>query len=289
MNIILNRLMRLLPDRLYIAIKYLYHFKKLPNLRFPCTYNEKIQWLKLHDRKPIYNIMVDKYEAKNYVSSIVGKEYIIPSYGVWNNFDEINFDKLPQQFVLKTTHDCGGIVICKDKSNFNINNAKKILNKHLNYNFFYEGREWPYKDVKPRILAEAYMEDSSTNDLKDYKIFTFNGEPKILFVAADRQNINEETKFVFFDMEFNVLDIENGHPNIGCSISKPQNFDTMKILAEKIAKYSGLSHLRVDFYEVNGRVYVGELTFYHWSGFIPFKPEKWDYILGNWLTLPKIN
>ncbi len=289
MNFLLRKIMQYFPDKLYIAIKYFYHFKKLPNLRFPHTYNEKIQWLKLHDRKPIYNIMVDKYEAKKYISKIIGEEYVIPSYGVWNTFDEINFDELPNSYVLKTTHDCGGVVICKDKAYFNKREARKILNQHLNNNFFYEGREWPYKDVQPRILAESYMENDSTRDLKDYKIFTFNGEPKLLFVAFDRQNKNEETKFNFYDMNFKKLDIENGHSNSSCIIPKPLNLNLMKDIAEKIAKYSGLSHLRVDFYEVNGQVYVGELTFYHWSGFIPFEPSNWDNVLGNWITLPNID
>lgn len=287
MNILFNRLMHLLPDRLYIAIKYFYHFKKLPNLRFPHTFNEKIQWLKLHDRKALYNIMVDKYEAKKYIANIIGDEYVIPAYGVWDKFEDIDFDSLPDKFVLKTTHDCGGIVICKNKAIFDKDKAGIIINKHLNNNFFYEGREWPYKDIKPRILAEKYMENDSTKDLKDYKIFTFNGESKLLFVAADRQNENKETKFIFYDMNFNKLDIENGHLNSGVLIPKPINLNKMKLLANKIAKQSKLKHLRVDFYEVNGRVYIGELTFYHWSGFVPFKPDKWDKILGEWIVLPK--
>lgn len=284
MNEVFKSILRILPDEMYIKLKYFYHFKKTPNLKHPRSFNEKLQWLKLHDQNPNYIDMVDKYEAKKYIRDLVGEEYIIPDYGVWNCFDDIDFSILPDKFVLKTTHDCGGIVICKDKNLFDKSQAKDFLQKHLNYNYFYEGREWQYKNIKPRIMAEKYMEDLISNALWDYKIFTFNGEAKIMFVATDRQLSNQETKFDFFDMEFERLDIRNGHPNSDQIIEKPKNFEIMKKIAEKLSE--GIPHLRVDFYEVNGKLYVGELTFFHYSGMIPFEPEKWDLILGEWIKLP---
>ena len=283
MNKLLRKAMTVLPDAMYIKLKYWFHFKKLHNLKSPKTFNEKIQWLKLYDRKPIYTMMVDKYDAQEYIRSIVGSEYIIPSYGVWDKFEDIDFDSLPNSFVLKTTHDCGGVVICKNKSLFDKDKARKLLNEHLSRNYFYEGREWPYKNVKPRILAECYMENSSTNDLKDYKFFCFDGEVKALFVAADRQS-QEETKFDFYDDNFNHLDLRNGHPNSECGIERPKNFELMKRLASKLSV--GIPQLRVDFYEVDGHVYVGELTFSHYSGMIPFDPEQWDRKFGDWIKLP---
>lgn len=276
-------MIRLLPDRLYIQVKYFYHFKKIVNFRKPKTFNEKIQWLKLYDRRSIYTTMVDKYEAKKYIAKIVGDEYLIPTLGVWNKFDEIDFSLLPNQFVLKTTHDCGGVVICKNKKEFDKEKARAFLDEHLKSNYFYEGREWPYKNVKHRIIAEEYKENSSTNDLKDYKIFAFDGVPKAIFVASDRQN-KEETKFDFYDMDFNHLEIQNGHPNSTKLIPTPIQFQTMKRLASLLSK--GIPHLRVDFYEANGRLYVGELTLSHYSGFVPFVPDHWDYIFGNWISLP---
>lgn len=282
---LIKSLVQLLPDRLYIQAKYFYHFKRFANLRNPQTYNEKLQWLKLYNRKPEYVNMVDKYEAKKIVASIIGPEYVVPAYGVWNSFEEINFDELPSQFVLKTTHDCGGIVVCKDKSKFDKIAARDFLESHLKRNYYAEGRDWPYKNVKPRILAEKFMEDEETQELRDYKFFTFNGKVKMLFIASDRQSEKEQTKFDFFDENFNHLDLSNGHPNRVDEIKKPVAFDLMKNLSEKLSK--GIPHVRVDFYEVNGKVYFGEMTFFHWSGFVPFKPQKWDEIFGKMIVLPK--
>lgn len=285
MNALIKKMARVLPDSVYIKFKYRHHFGKFPNMKDPKTFNEKLQWLKLHDRNPQYIAMVDKYDAKKYIVDQIGEEYVIPSYGVWNTFEEINFDSLPDKFVLKTTHDCGGVVICKDKKTFDKDKAKTFLEKNLKNNYFWEGREWPYKNVKPRILAEAYMENAETGDLRDYKIFAFNGSAKALFIATDRQNETEETKFDFYDEKFNHLDIRNGHPNADFEIKKPVNFDKMISLAEKLS--SGIPHLRVDFYEANGHLYVGELTFSHYSGFVPFDPPEWDLKFGEWIELPK--
>lgn len=273
-----------IPDRQYLKIMYYGVFGKKLNLENPRTFNEKLQWLKLYDRDKLYTTMVDKCEVKNYVANIIGSQYVIPTLGVWNHFDEIDFTKLPEQFVLKCTHDSGGVVICKDVHYFDRTAAKEKLENHLKHNYYYAGREWPYKNVKPRIIAETYMEDASEKALNDFKFFCFDGVVKALFIATERQNKNAETCFDFFDAEFRHLDIRNGHPNAKITPQRPEQFELMKSLAEKLSK--GFPELRVDFYQVNGKVYFGELTFSHWNGFTPFEPEKWDLTFGNWITLP---
>ena len=282
----LNRmkLINWMSDKTFLRIFYYGHFRKSLNLNNPETYNEKLQWLKLFDRREIYSVMVDKYEAKGFISSIIGEQYVIPTIGVWDTFDEIDFDSLPMQFVLKCTHDCGGLIICKDKNDLDLDLARKKINKCLKTNYYYKGREWPYKNVKPRIIAETYMENSETNDLRDYKFFCFDGEPKYLFIATERQSETEDTKFDFFDMNYEHLDIRNGHPNASVPPKKPECFEEMKRLAANLSK--GIPQIRVDFYEVDGRVYVGELTLFHWSGAVPFEPEEWDYKFGELINLP---
>lgn len=195
--------------------------------------------------------MVDKAEAKKYVAEIIGEEYTIPTYGVWNHFDEIDFDKLPDQFVLKTTHDSGGVVICKNKTTLDKNAAKVKLEKSLKNNYYYTSKEWPYKNVVPRIIAEKYMEDES-GELCDYKLFCFDGKMKALFIATDRFTLGEETKFDFFDENFNHLPFTNGHPNATKPIKKPESFGQMKELAEKHSQKN--PHVRVDFYSINGKI-----------------------------------
>lgn len=269
-------------DKKYLKILYRHCMKKKCNINNPVTYNEKLQWLKLHERKEYYTRLVDKYEVKNIVAEKIGEEYLIKTLGVWENFDEIDFDKLPNQFVLKCTHDSGGIVICQDKEKLDIRKARKKINHCLHRNYYLNHREWPYKNIKPKIIAEEYFVDESGKELKDYKFFCFNGKARILFVATDRPI---DTKFDFFDMEFRHLPIINGHPNSSNPISKPKNFDKMIEIAEKLS--SGIPHVRVDLYNVNGKIKFGEMTFYHWSGLVPFEPEEWDYKLGEWLELPK--
>ena len=274
-----------MPDEMYLKFMFRVKMHKSLNLDNPETFSEKLQWLKLHDRRPEYTTMVDKYEVKEYVAKQIGEEYVIPTLGVWDTFDEIDFNSLPDQFVLKCTHDSGGLVICKDKSNLNIPKAKMKIEKCLKRNYYWMGREWPYKNVKPRIIAEAYMEDNETHDLRDYKFFSFDGIAKALFIATERQNSGEDTKFDFFDMSFRHLDLKNGHPNAECLPKKPKTFEEMKKLAEQLSK--GIPQVRVDFYEVNGKAYFGEITFAHWSGLTPFEPEKWDKTFGDWITLPE--
>lgn len=277
--------LRWMPDAMYLKMKYKMRMGKKLNIRNPQTYNEKLQWLKIHDRNPEYIIMVDKYKAKKYVADRIGDQYIIPTLGVWERFDDIDFDALPNQFVLKCTHDSGGLVICSDKNRLDRVAAKNKIEKSLNRNYFWASREWPYKNVKPRIIAEQYLVDESGYELKDYKLFCFDGEVKALFIATDRTDPTKETKFDFFDAEFRHLPFTNGHPNAGREIKCPVSFEEMKSLASRLSK--GIPQLRVDFYDVNGQVYFGELTFFHWSGMTPFVPEKWDYTFGEWIHLPK--
>lgn len=276
---------RLYPDELYLKMLFPLRTGYKLNLKNPQTFNEKLQWLKLNHRKPEMVTMVDKVEAKKYVANIIGEEYVIPTLGVFDSVDEINFDNLPEQFVLKCTHDSGGIVICSDKSKLDIEAAKNKLRKGLKINYYYQNREWPYKQIKPRIIAEQYMVDESGYELKDYKFFCFDGKVELLFIATDRGSKNEETKFDFFDTEFKHLPFTNGHPNTTKPITKPEGFEKMKEMAARLSK--GYPHLRVDLYNVNGKIYFGELTFYHWSGMTPFVPEEWDYKLGEMIIFSK--
>lgn len=278
-----KRVCRYVPDKIYLQLQYLKHFHCLPNLKKPQTFNEKLQWLKLYDRRPEYSIMVDKYLAKEYVAKIIGEEYIIPTIGVWRTIGEIDWDSLPNQFVLKWNHDSGSIVICKDKSQLDKEEAIRILKRKEHSSGYWYGREWPYKNVKPCIIAEKYMEDED-GELKDFKFFSFDGETKAMFVATDRFNKEEDTKFDFYDSQFNHMPFTNGHPNASRNLKKPQNFELMKQLASKLSK--GYPHIRIDFYEVNGKVYFGELTLYHWSGFVPFNPSMYDKMFGDWIKLP---
>lgn len=271
-------------DAAYLKMMFYANMGKNLDLKSPKTFNEKMQWLKLYDRRPEYSMMVDKYEVKKYVADLIGEEYIIPTLGVWDRFEDIDFDSLPNEFVLKCTHDSGGLVIVKDKATFDKKEAEKKIKKSLAQEYFLYGREWPYKNVKPRIIAEKYMVDESGYELKDYKFFSFNGEPKVMFIASDRQVEGEETKFDFFDMDFMHLPFTNGHPNSTHEIKAPKSFEKMKVLAKELTQ--NIPCVRVDFYDINGHVYFGELTFFHWSGMVPFNPEEWDYKLGDWIELP---
>lgn len=277
-----------IPDKRYLSIMYRACFAERINWENPSTFSEKLQWLKLNDRNPMYTRMVDKFEAKQFVSERIGDEYIVPVVGgPWSHPDEIDYDALPEQFVLKTTHDCGGVLICRDKSTFDTETAKDFLLKHLQRDYYLHCREWPYKNVKPRIFAEEYLcEQSGNSAIKDFKFFTFNGEPKLMYIAGGRDYEKKEKQVVyadFFDMEFNHLDLQIDHENAPVCPEKPRNFDLMVRCARKLAQ--GTKHLRVDFYEVNGRLYSGELTFFHCGGLHAFRTKKWDEIIGDWISL----
>ncbi len=281
---VLRRVLFFLPDDIYLKIFFRLYLQRKLDLKDPKSFNEKIQWLKLYDRQSRYTQMVCKCEAKEYVKQILGDEYIIPTLGVWEKVEDIDFNSLPNEFVLKCTHDSGGLVICKDKSKLDIAAAKKKLRKCLRTNYYTLSKEWAYKNVKRRIIAEKYMVDESGYELKDYKFFCFDGEVKALFITTDRYVEGEETKLDFYDSDFNHLPFTKGHPNAKNPPIKPANFDEMKALASKLSK--GIPHVRIDLYNINGKIYFGEMTFASNSGFGPFDPEEWDYKFGSWINLP---
>ena len=280
----LNRLVYVLPNKWYLFFRFKNRVGYLPHLNHPRTFNEKLQWLKLNDRHAEYTQMVDKIDAKKYVASIIGEKYIIPTLGVWDSVDEIEWDKLPNQFVIKVSSDSGGIVVCKDKQTLDIEKAKEKLTNGWGKNYYVHNKEYPYRDLTPRIIAEEYKEDESGYELRDYKIFCFNGEPKILFVASDRQKAGEDTKFDFFDLNWNHLPFTNGHPNSKEHIAKPKNFEEMLEIAKKLSV--GIPQVRIDLYTCNGQIYFGEITFFHWSGMTAFDPVEWDFKLGKMIKLP---
>lgn len=286
-------LVGVLPDKQYLELLFRYHMHKKLNLKNPQSFSEKLQWLKLYNRKSEYTIMADKVKAKEWVAERIGQEHIIPTLGVWKSPEEIDFDSLPNKFVLKCNHNSGtGMYICKDKNKIMPEEWERVkggLRKGLKEDYFRTGREWCYKNIERRILCEQFMEDKSQyGNLNDYKIFCFDGKVKMLFVATDRfDDKGEETnvKFDFFDRDFNHLDFTNGHPNATKLIEKPVCWAKMIELAEKLSE--NIPHVRVDLYVINGCIYFGEMTFYHWSGLVPYKPEEWDYKMGSWLHLPK--
>lgn len=273
----------IVPDSLYLKSYYRAFSSKELNLTTPISFNEKLQWLKLHDRKPVYTEMVDKLEAKDYVAKRIGAEYIIPTLSVYEKFEEIDFAALPDQFVIKCNHDSAGLVICTDKKVFNSDAARQKITRCMRRNFYFSGREWPYKNVRPRIIVEKYMEDHTLRELRDYKFFTFGGVPKIVHIVSNRQNQDKETYGDFFDMDYNHLDLTMGHNNAPIPPEKPKNFEKMKEFAAKLS--GGTKHLRVDFYEVDGQLFFGELTFYQDSGFADIQPPEWNGILGSWISL----
>lgn len=271
-------------DETFLRVRFRLRVGYWPNLKKPRSFNEKLQWLKLHYKRPEYTEMVDKVAAKDYVARIVGEKYIIPTIGIWNSIDDIDWDKLPNRFVLKAAHDSGGVVVCKDKSKLDVPEAKAMLSGAGKKDYTKYNKEYAYKDVPHRFIAEEYMEDESGFELKDYKIFCYDGKPQYLFVATGRQK--HDTRFDFYDLDFNHLPVLNGHPNADVWPTKPQNFEEMLEVAAKLSQ--GMPEVRVDLYNINGKIYFGELTFFHWSGMTPYEPREWDYKFGENMVLPKL-
>lgn len=279
-----NRGLHFLNDKMYLKLLYKLQMKSNLDFNNPISFNEKLQWLKLYDRKPEYTNMVDKYEVKKYIADSIGKEYIIPTLGIYDKFDDITWDSLPEQFVIKCTHDSGGLVICKNKADLNKQSCKKIINKRLRKKFYFSGREWPYKNVKPRIIIEKYMVTESQQELIDYKFFCFNGVPKFLYVSEGLSD-HSTAKISFVDMDYNLVEFHRkDYKPFEKLPEKPKKFDEMKEIAARLSENTHF--LRVDLYEIEGKIYFGELTFFPASGYIPFEPEKWDKELGKLLELP---
>lgn len=274
---------KLLPDKLYLSIKYRTHFGYWMDWQNPKNFCEKLQWLKIYDKHPEYTQMVDKVAAKDYVAGIIGDEYIIPTLGVYNSADEIDFEKLPNQFVLKCTHDSGGVIVCKDKSKLNTTAVKKKLANGLKRTYVIQTREYPYKDVPRRIIAEQYMEDESGHELKDYKFFCFHGEPRIIQLDFDRFTQHKKN---LYTLEWELLPFSFNYPSHPeCVFPKPDGLEKMIALARILSK--GIPFVRVDLYNINGKIYFGELTFFPASGVGRFTPHEWDYKLGELIHLPE--
>lgn len=273
-----------LNDRLYLQWLWRFKMEGKLDLENPKTFNEKLQWLKLYDRKPEYTMMVDKVKVKEYVAEKIGVEYIIPTIAVWSTPEEIDFEVLPNQFVLKCSHNSGGLFICKDKTKVSMNKWNSVLEtlrKSLKYDYYKLGREWPYKNVDRKIFAEQYMVDKSDSDLKDYKFFCFNGVPKYVLVATDR---SRDVRFDFFDMDFNHVPFRQTYDKLADKkIDRPENFEDMIAVSTTLSQ--NIPHVRVDLYNINGKIYFGEMTFFNNSGFEGFVPKEWDKQIGDLIKL----
>lgn len=280
---LLNKFGHNIPDNRYIKYKFRLELGYTPDLEHPRTFNEKLNWLKLNHREDLYTRMADKYQVKEYISNTIGDEYVVPLIGVWENMDEIDIEVLPSEFVLKATHDSSGAIVCRAKDNYNQTIVAKHFNKVMDRNYFYSCREWPYKNIKPRIIAEVLLKSDDCNSpMRDYKFMCFNGVPRLMYCTVKGTDVYEN----YYDMNFNPVSINRGFPRHIPEFAKPQHFTLMKDLAEKLAK--DIPFVRIDFYESEGRVYFGEFTFYDWGGFKPFKDIEWDYKLGDWINLPEI-
>ena len=275
-----------LPDELYVKLFYFSISGKWMDLKNPKGFNEKQNWLKLHDRHSEYTKLVDKYSVRNHINSVLGPGHLFPLLGKWKSFDDIDFATLPNSFVIKCNHDSGSVKIIHDKNSLteeDMASMKEFYSNKLKRNFYYAGREYPCKDIKNKyIIAEQLMEDEvhPNKSIDDYKFFCFDGVPKVMFIATDRST---DCRFDFFDMDFNHLDIQNLHPNADKPITKPDMFEEMKEIAAKLSK--GMKFVRIDLYQLNGTIYFGEYTFFHGGGFAPFKPDEWEMRLGNWINL----
>ncbi len=279
--IISFRAFRFLPDELYLKIKFRLITGKRLNLNNPMTFNEKLQWLKLYDRKPEYTLMVDKYCVRKYIKDTIGEKYLIPLLGIYDKFEDINFDKLPNQFVLKPNHTSGDVFICRDKSKIDYKKLRNEVNKWLKREYFWLHREWPYKDIKPKIICEEFISDSK--DIPDdYKILCFNGKAKLIEVHIDRYGDHRQD---FYDLNWNKTTISQNPPKSDIVYKKPNKFDEMIKLSEILA--ANMVHVRIDWFIVKDKLYFGEITFYDGSGFVPFDDEKDDLLLGSWIELPK--
>lgn len=279
--IIVRKLVHIFPDKIYLELLFYLSLGYKLNLEKPLTFNEKLQWLKLNRRNDYDTLLVDKYEVKNILSKKFGNQYIIPTYGIYEKFNDINFDRLPKEFVIKTTHQSGGVIICKDKKTLDVKYAQKVINNKLKKNLYYWGLEWPYKNVKPRIIIEKYI-GHNDDDVKDYKLMCFNGKVKCSFVCSDRYS-NGGLHIDFYDLQWNRLPFTRHYPNSEKQTPKPYNYDLMIKLAEDLAK--DLPFVRIDFYEIGTKLYFGEVTFFPGCGFEEFNPQEWDRILGEWIQL----
>lgn len=281
-------LLNWMSDKAYVKMAYKATTGKTLNLKNPISFNEKLQWLKLYDRKPLYTELADKYAVRKHIAQAFGDGHLIPLVGgPWKSFDEIDFDALPEQFVLKCTHDSGGLVICRDKTKLDKKAACKKIEKSLKTKYFYQGREWPYKNIPPRIIAEAYMEDENeAAGLTDYKFFCFNGEPRMIYVSQGLEN-HATASISFYDLEGKEMPFRRSdfRPIQG-EMALPGNFAEMTAAAQKLAQMVDCPFVRIDLYSICGKMYFSEVTFFPCGGMLPFEPTQWDNELGKWIRLP---
>ena len=276
----------LIPDRMFLKYQYHFVFGEKLDLTHPKKFNEKLQWLKLYDRNPLYTTLVDKYAVKKWVADRIGNEYVIPTLAVYDNAEQIDLKELPDRFVLKCTHDSGSVIICKDKQSFNLDETKRILDAKLKTDFFLKYREWPYKNVKPRIIAEEYKEDSS-GELRDYKVYAFDGKCDYLMFCFDRSK--GDTKFFYFDKKWNLkknLSCDGLKYGDSIQITKPQNLDLIFQIAESLSV--GIPFVRIDFYEVEGQLYFGEFTFFPTGGIDDTRTEELNEYLNGHLEIGRV-
>ena len=276
--------LRFIPTKPYLKMVYKIKTGKKLNLKNPIGFNEKLNWLKVNDIHPEYTDLVDKIKVRQYVQNKIGEDICFPLLGQWEKYEDVNFEILPEQFVMKCNHDSGSVKIINNKSKIDHKELAKFFKSRLKINSYTIGREYPYKNIKPMIMAEKYMVPKGSSDINDYKFFCFNGKPEVMFIATDRST---DVKFDFFDMNFNHLDIENIHPQAGKTIEKPKLFEEMKEIASKLSQ--GMKFVRIDLYEIEGKVYFGEFTFFHGGGFWLFKPDEWERKLGDWIELDNKN
>ena len=279
-------LMNWMSDEQYIKFSYRMIFGRSLNLENPKAYTEKLAWCKLNWRCDLATRCADKFSVRSYIYEKLGQDadkYLNEIYGVWNNFEEIDFGKLPKKFVIKPTNGTGDVVICKDKDNFDYKKAKRKLLTNSKRSFSNLTKEWVYYDIPQRFLVEEFIETDDEDGIKDYKFFCFHGEPKFLYVCSER---NVEPKFNFYDLDWNEIAVRSGYSR-GKKIQKPKMFSEMIKLAEHLSK--DFAHVRVDFFQENDRIYIGELTFFHMGGFTKFEPDEYDYIFGKYFCLDKIN
>ena len=272
-----------LKDEKYLQWLFAWRLGYKLDLDNPRTFNEKIQWLKLNEKKSYFSEYVDKYEVKNRISEILGKEFVIETIGVYDSFDQIDFNELPDRFVIKTTHDSGGVVIVKDKKMMDMNRVREKIQNSLVRNYFYSGREWPYKNVKPRIICETLEADCS-GELHDYKVFVFCG--KAVYVQVDYDRFTDHHRN-FYDCDWNYVPFTTMYPtNPDHHIKNPECLDMLLESAEKVAGVlEKPPYLRVDFYIIDSKLKFGEVTFYHGSGMEKFEPIDYDYKLGDMIKL----
>lgn len=272
--------LRFIPDKPYLKMVYKIKTGKKLNLKNPIGFCEKLNWLKINKIHPEYTDLVDKIKVREYIKEKLGEDICFPIYGQWKKYEDIDFNQLPNEFVLKCNHDSGSVKIIRDKSAIDHKEMANFFKSRLKINSYAIGREYPYKDVKPLIMAEKYMTPEGESDINDYKFFCFNGKPEIMFIATER---SIDCKFDFYDMDFNHLDVENIHPSCGKELEKPAMFDEMKEIAAKLSE--GMEFVRIDLYQIDGKIYFGEFTFFHGGGFWLFEPNEWERKLGDWIDI----